>query len=349
MKNPKPTGGKGSSLKGPSSSSSSAGGGRKSRWESADNPPSDYPAPTDPKHSKSKDDPAGPSAASPSLPPKDHPAVSGPLRLPPGGRPLISHPDPAAALPPSPPPYGFHNLERRTIVLADGSVRSYFALPPDPPADIAADKMFPYGPGGRPGFGHGPEPGLGLGFDKRFPPPGGRFSPEDLREPPYGRGPGPQHDYWASLGLDGPRVPPEGAPSSLKRKFGEEDDFAWHRQHVMHYGNANAHPGGFPSGSGGDWPDYLRRTGSPLRQDYREDLRSPKQIKLGGEGYQDLPSRRTLPDDVPAVALDVDPQALKKAFLRISKTINESLTQRKNYLEDGKNGPLQCIVCGRFD
>ncbi|XP_010932757.1 uncharacterized protein [Elaeis guineensis] len=345
MKNPKPTGGKGSSLKGPSSSSS-ASGGRKSRWESTDNPPSDHPAPLDPKHSKSKDDPAGPSAASPSLPPKDHPPVSGPLRPPPGGGLLIPHPDPAAALPPSPPPYGFHNLERRTIVLADGSVRSYFALPPDLPADLAADKMFPYGHGGRPGFGHGPEPGLGLGFDKRFPPTGGRFSPEDFREPPYGRGPGAQHDYWASLGLDGPRVPLEGAPSSLKRKFGEEDDFAWHRQHVMHYGNANANASGFPSGSG-DRPDYLRRTGSPLRQDYHDDLRSPKQIKLGGEGYQDLPSRRTLPDDVPAAAVDVDPQALKKAFLRISKTINESFTQRKNYLEDGKNGPLQCIVCGR--
>ncbi|KAH9618779.1 hypothetical protein KSS87_008066 [Heliosperma pusillum] len=32
---------------------------------------------------------------------------------------------------PPPPSYGFQMLDRRTIVLADGSVRSYFALPPD--------------------------------------------------------------------------------------------------------------------------------------------------------------------------------------------------------------------------
>ncbi|XP_076952518.1 uncharacterized protein LOC143626259 [Bidens hawaiensis] len=30
-----------------------------------------------------------------------------------------------------PPAYGFHMLDRRTIVLADGTARSYFALPPD--------------------------------------------------------------------------------------------------------------------------------------------------------------------------------------------------------------------------
>ncbi|GJS40550.1 hypothetical protein Tco_0565593 [Tanacetum coccineum] len=33
--------------------------------------------------------------------------------------------------PPPPPAYGFHMLDRRTIVLADGTARSYFALPPD--------------------------------------------------------------------------------------------------------------------------------------------------------------------------------------------------------------------------
>ncbi|PKI42569.1 hypothetical protein CRG98_037036 [Punica granatum] len=37
----------------------------------------------------------------------------------------------AALGPPPPPSYGFHMLDRRTIVLADGSVRSYFALPLD--------------------------------------------------------------------------------------------------------------------------------------------------------------------------------------------------------------------------
>ncbi|WVZ55542.1 hypothetical protein U9M48_006189 [Paspalum notatum var. saurae] len=41
-----------------------------------------------------------------------------------------AQPQPAAETPP-PPPYGFHNLDRRTILLADGTVRTYFALPPD--------------------------------------------------------------------------------------------------------------------------------------------------------------------------------------------------------------------------
>lgn len=59
-------------------------------------------------------------------------------------------------------------LERRTIVLADGSVRSYFALPLDyhefnPPArsiDLAG-RFLPMGSGG-PGHEYG-------GFDHRFP------------------------------------------------------------------------------------------------------------------------------------------------------------------------------------
>ncbi|KAH9605608.1 hypothetical protein KSS87_018743 [Heliosperma pusillum] len=41
------------------------------------------------------------------------------------------HHQPEPAQQPPPPSYGFQMLDRRTIVLADGSVRSYFALPPD--------------------------------------------------------------------------------------------------------------------------------------------------------------------------------------------------------------------------
>ncbi|CAL0300750.1 unnamed protein product [Lupinus luteus] len=40
-------------------------------------------------------------------------------------------PPPPSLAPPPPPAYGFHMLERRTIILADGTVRSYLALPPD--------------------------------------------------------------------------------------------------------------------------------------------------------------------------------------------------------------------------
>ncbi|XP_072986121.1 uncharacterized protein [Typha latifolia] len=314
-----------SSHKGPSSSvGGSASGNRKSRWESDSKPSSDHhQVVPDAKPSKPKDNPSAASPAAPPLPASLRPPPSAAAAA---GPPFLL-PDPAAI--PPPPPYGFHNLERRTIVLADGSVRSYFALPPDYPLDTA------FGSAGRPGYGHGPETGLGLGFDKRFPPPGARFSPEDFREPPpYGRGPPPQHDYWASLGLDGPQ---EGGASSLKRKYGEEDEFAWHRQHVMQYGNSSANPNRFPLGPGG----------SPFRHGDRDDVRLSKQAKLGGEDYEDFPSRRRRHDDLPPVQVDVDRQALKRAFLRLSKTINESSNQKKNYLENGKNGPLQCIVCGR--
>nr|CAB3501960.1 unnamed protein product [Digitaria exilis] len=49
-------------------------------------------------------------------------------------RPPQAHP---AAETPPPPAYGFQNLDRRTMLLADGTVRTYFALPPDYPFDTA--------------------------------------------------------------------------------------------------------------------------------------------------------------------------------------------------------------------
>ncbi|KAL9408089.1 hypothetical protein AB3S75_046603 [Citrus x aurantiifolia] len=100
---------KSSSHKPPPSSALSSH--RKSRWESPRNPPSDQK----PKPSPNKPSPAQPK----SLPAPTHPSFS-------------SHGPPLPySEPPPPPAYGFHMLERRTIVLADGSVRSYFALPPD--------------------------------------------------------------------------------------------------------------------------------------------------------------------------------------------------------------------------
>ncbi|RWW42728.1 hypothetical protein BHE74_00051687 [Ensete ventricosum] len=327
MKNHKGSGGKGPSRKVPSSSSAAGGGSRKSRRKPDDKSTLGRPVSSDSRHSKSKALPS----TSPALVPKDHP-TSPPF-------PAAWHrlfPISETAGPPSSPPpsYGFHNLERRTIVLADGSGRSYFALPPDPPIDPMADK-FQYG---RPGFGFGPEHDPALGFDKHFlPNSDGRFSP-DFRQPtPYGRG----------RGLDGPRRHLEGGPSSLKRKYSEEDEFLWHRQHVMQHGNPNGIPVG-PSGSGGDRINYLGGNNSPFRRDHHDELRLSKQAKLAGEIYEEMPQKKFRPDDVPPVFLDLDIQALKRAFLRLSKTINENSSQRKKYLEDGKNGPLQCVVCGRF-
>ncbi|PKA58277.1 Protein suppresor of gene silencing 3 [Apostasia shenzhenica] len=319
MKNPKPAGGKGSSHKGFSAKSSSAaggsgGGGRKSRWESSNRPPSGGGAPSDSK-------PPEKDVAEPSAPPQQPQTPTAPsvpiAAIPPASRLLSS------AVPPPPQPYGFHNLERRTVVLADGTVRSYFALPPDYPLEPHGDKIL--------------RPGLGHGYDPHFPPSGPAFGAEGFREPPppsFARG---GSDYWSSLGLDGP-----AGSSSLKRKYAEEE-FAWQRQLALQYGHSN--PMGLPLGPIGDG---FGRMGSPSRREHQDDFRLSKQVKLEGEGYDDLSGRRFRPDgSTHLVAREVDKQALNDAFLRLSKTINESPTQRKRYLEDGKHGLLQCVVCGR--
>lgn len=351
--------GKGPSQKLHSSSTGSASN-RRSRWESSESrgPPSaagdssrkakDEGNSSDRRTSNKASSAAaaaapmydGRFAATPGAGPSPGPGGHA-IPPPAGDSPFPLHHDPAG--PPPPQPYGFQNLERRTILLADGSVRSYFALPPDPPADPAGDRFLPFGPRGLPR----PEAGVGLGFDKHHPgPQGPRYSPEEFREPlSYGRGGGPQHDYWASLGLDGSGLP-EGA-SSLKRKYGEDDDLAWHRQHVVHYGNPNANVVGFPPGSG-DRADFLGRSGSP-RRDHPDDVRLSKHAKLGGDAYDHFSHRRRVDADASSVVIDVNPDALNRAFLRFSKTINENASLKKNLLEDGKNGPLSCLACGRFE
>ncbi|KAM7278034.1 hypothetical protein ACFE04_005168 [Oxalis oulophora] len=107
---------------------------------------------------------------------------------------------------PSPPPaYGFHMLERRTILLADGSVRSYFALPPDyqdftpprpalPQLDPLANRFLPP-----------------LGRGERFP-----MNHDGFRD---GR------EYWA------------GTSIGEKRKFAANNDL-----NFGHHHHPNGHP-----------------------------------------------------------------------------------------------------------
>ncbi|KAJ4834368.1 hypothetical protein Tsubulata_040007 [Turnera subulata] len=114
-----------SSSQKPSSSSSH----RKSRWEqpspaagaattNSNPPPDTKPSKPGPNNSKQN----------PSPKPKTGPSPKPSIATPPIAVPPFQFPDLG---PPPPPSYGYHMLERRTITLADGTVRSYFALPPD--------------------------------------------------------------------------------------------------------------------------------------------------------------------------------------------------------------------------
>lgn len=180
-------------------------------------------------------------------------------------------------------------LERRTIALADGSVRSYFALPPNyqdfPPQSRLA----------------GPEFG-------RFPP----FHPEEFRD---------QRKHWDR---------PEG---SMKRKYpGEEEidrrdervEMLRQRQQFMQYANPN------------DQLIMGASTSGQFLRDGGEDVRAAKHMRVGSSRHE-------------TGGFQVDQVAIKKSFLSFVKRVFEDPMEKKNYLENGRKGRLQCLVCGRFD
>ncbi|KAK9725532.1 hypothetical protein RND81_05G151300 [Saponaria officinalis] len=225
-----------------------------SRWDnsSSSSKPSPKPGPAASKPSPSTK--PAPNKPNPNPSPRLHPQLpSGPQ----------SHPPFPFNDPPPPPIYGFHMLDRRTIVLADGSVRSYFALPPD---------------------------------YQDFPPPS-RFGPG--RIPPFGP------------------MSPDGFPENpMKRKFGEDrerDEFARQKQQLLQYGNAGAGPGPGP-----------------------EEFRASKAMRFGG-GSSNVGVIRQ--------EVKIDP-AIMKAFLNFVKLINENVDKKKNFLDNGKHGPLHCLACG---
>ncbi|CAH8308543.1 unnamed protein product [Eruca vesicaria subsp. sativa] len=126
----------------------------------------------------------------------------------------FAFPDPSAALgaPPA-PTYGFHMLERRTIALVDGSVRSYFALPPNyrdfPPKprlpDQAANRF------------------MGSEFG-RFPP----FHPEEFRD---------QRNLWDRP--EGPMKRKHPGEEEIDRRGDERGEMMRQRQQFMHYSSPN--------------------------------------------------------------------------------------------------------------
>ncbi|CAK9154384.1 unnamed protein product [Ilex paraguariensis] len=295
----------------PSSSSSSH---RKTRWESNNAKPStaaNHPSPKPPSAAINNPSPKpsnNPNKDNSSSTPKPRTNPSPKTSDPTPSGPPFPFPDP-----PPPPAYGFHMLDRRTIVLADGSVRSYFALPPDY-QDFTPPPR-PVGPNGRL-LPSGPElPGPGLGFDR-----GGRPDLRD-RDDLYMRN--RNQDYWNSLGLDGRGNGPlpGSLENSLKRKFGDEERegrerIDRQRQQLLQYANMGLEIG--PGTSGG----YMGRG---------DEMRAPKYMRTG--------------DNTGLKHNEVDQSALKKAFLNFVKVIYENVNQKKNYLADGKQGPLQCVAC----
>ncbi|XP_054822104.1 LOW QUALITY PROTEIN: uncharacterized protein LOC129320600 [Prosopis cineraria] len=324
----------------PSSASSSH---RKSRWESTSNASKKSPA-SDPRSGESKNPKPSTAAPSPKTKPtpspahaKHHPSenlthqsAGSAARAPSPGAPF-PFPDLASLGPPPTPAYGFHMLERRTIVLADGSVRSYFALPPDYPLDPPG-RLFP--------------PPLGPGFDPgRF---GTRFLPDHITLMIKMEG------VVGGTKITGIRLvlmrgggPVEG---SAKRKFvGDEverDDLARQRKQLLH--DANVNPNGFPPRG-----EFSRGISGPFKHDLMDpgresELRASKYMRVGG-AYENVGFRQSggIGDNVALKHLEVDQDALKKAFLQFVKLVNENVTQKRNYLEDGKHGRIQCVACGR--
>ncbi|OMO85711.1 hypothetical protein COLO4_21477 [Corchorus olitorius] len=272
----------------PKQPSSSANNHRKSRWESSSSAPNkNVSSTTNDSKSSTKPNPSprtGPSPASAA----QKKSQSGPS---PAHPPFPSFPDPAALGPPPPPAYGFHMLERRTIVLYDGSVRSYFALPPD-------YQDFPTRPIlGPPEFG---SPQLGF---------------RENRD--YRNGPG------------------EGR-SPLKRKYGEEEKVPREEKKEelarQRFGHSNAKVYSLGGGS-----NRQAGTSSPFRN---EETRAAKYMRVGG-GFENNNSGFNNKH------LEVDQTKLKKAFLHFVKTVFENAAQKKNYLEDGKQGRLHCLACPR--
>ncbi|CAA0832946.1 Unknown protein [Striga hermonthica] len=285
----------------PPSSSSAHTHHRNSGWGSSADKPSattkSKPSPTSatattPNNKDTKNNPPHaqprPRPENPSPRPENPNAVHGP-------RPVFPINDPLPA-----PSYGFHMLDRRSIVLADGSARSYFALPPDYENHALAHM---HRPGLLPDFMGRREFGL-----ERPPLP---MSPGFVGPDARVRNP----EYWAS-----------GTGNPLKRKFGEDerggrdDGYERVRQQLLQYGNAN---GAGPS------------TGYNLGRG--EEIRASKNMRVLDGSSTKLKHG------------EVDQNALKKAFLHFVKLVFESGNQRKNYLADGKQGPVPCLACGRSD
>ncbi|KAJ1275929.1 hypothetical protein BS78_05G174000 [Paspalum vaginatum] len=212
---------------------------------------------------------------SPLLPPPHAPLGASPLQPPPPmSRPLLTVAAVEAVMSAIPPPprYGLEDLDRRTVALSDGTVRTYFALPHEPPPQL------------------------------RQPPP--PIPPHLLAPPGPPAPPRLPLERWAPPPMPMPMPMPALLPTAgllpvpvPKRKWEDQ---------------AN---GGVPGESSG------------RQQQQKPEARAAKQVKVEETG--------------------VDPKALKSAFLKMVKLMNENEADKKNYRSNGKLSLLKCPVCQR--
>lgn len=170
------------------------------------------------------------------------------------------------------------------------------------------------------------------------------MSPDEfrgVREEQFGRA-RPQ-DHWNSRGTDERGGP---ADSSMKRKFNddnekdrkdEKDDLARRQQQFLHNGNAN----GFLTGSGERRGDFLAGTSDPYGR--TEDTRFSKYMRVGGS-YENEGLRLGSGKSVASKYLEVDQNALRKAFLQFVKTINENANQKRIIWRMGNMGVFNVLL-----
>lgn len=104
---------------------------------------------------------------------------------------------------------------------------------------------------------------------------------------------------------------------SLKRKFEEEMS--------RHGSNSNHNPnGGLNAGT----------------SNVGNELRAGKQMRIAADSVGFMNNKSD--------GVEVNHCQLKKAFLYFAKVINENEADKKKYLEDGNQGRLHCVACGRL-
>ena len=120
----------------------------------------------------------------------------------------------------------------------------------------------------------------------------------------------------------------QGFQNQNKRKF--EEELVKHVNSSSNYNNSNSNGKNYNL-----WGAGTSNVGG--------EIRAGKQMRISsGDGVGFVSS-----NNIRNVG-EVNQSALKKAFLHFVKVINENEADRKKYLEDRKQGRLQCVACGRF-